>query len=415
MKSENGKRPRKELERKNILKQLMDKVVLAGLSVLCAYGVVYAEEDTGYFLSFKQKGTLIWNGRMEDSSGLWYNVRIVPGYQPPASYGWKSIKKSGHDLHEYIESDKYKSVSDHSGDCFEWAFADCLYDFALKGSGKAWGKYFKRAEKRVNKRVFGWWLSYPWALLQSTVDNVVRIPVGLLGAIGGTAAGVVAVPGYHLVDSGVKAGWHGGVEGLLVPVVGWGWNTIASPPLALIGQKPSEARVDDFWVRIVGEKEVHPPSLGADSFDAVAKCGIVFEKKLSPYREQCKKITAKERKEISKLRKEIQEIYKQAQKDRLKITEEEKREVQEILSDAQYSEIVAVINQGHWTRRRVQEYQSDISKSLKREGLTNDEVRSIMNLLKRYPPATINKAAASYMDEKTDPVTESIRVIKEID
>ena len=87
----------------------------------------------------------------------------------------------------------------------------------------------------------------------------------------------------------------------------------------------------------------------------------------------------------------------------------------EVLSDAQYSKIINSVNKGYWTRRRIQEYQSDIYESLKNRGFSDDQVRRIINLLKRYPPATMSTVGSSYMAEKKDPVTESIRVIKDID
>lgn len=121
-------------------------------------------------------------------------------------------------MREYVESDKYKNLRKQSGEVLEWSYDDCLQDFTFKGAGKAWKKYYGKANARTEKRVFGWWLSYPWATMQGCVDNVVRIPVGLAGTAVGTGWGVAVVPAYHAVDSGVKAVWNTGARGCIVPV-----------------------------------------------------------------------------------------------------------------------------------------------------------------------------------------------------
>lgn len=48
----------------------------------------------------------------------------------------------------------------------------------------------------------------------------------MIGSVSGAAAGAIVVPGYHFVGSGIKATWHGGVEGVMVSVVCWGWNLL---------------------------------------------------------------------------------------------------------------------------------------------------------------------------------------------
>ena len=111
---------------------------------------------------------------------------------------------------------------------------------------------------------------------------------------------------------------------------------------------------------------------------------------------------------------QLAHLHKQAQKDRQKISRQEKVYLYKVLSDEQYSELIDIIRQGYWTRSRVHKYQSYIYESLRKEGLSHDEINKIIRLLKKYPLSTIKNHGTSYMDTKTDPVIESIRVIKDI-
>ena len=64
------------------------------------------------------------------------------------------------------------------------------------------------------------------------------------------------MPGYHLVDSTVRAAWHLGVDTVAIPAAGYAWNTAVAPPMALVGQKPAPQRADGFWVRMVTPGEI---------------------------------------------------------------------------------------------------------------------------------------------------------------
>ncbi len=374
------------------------------LMIAIVAGTVMAE-DSGYFLSISQKGQLIWDGRMEDSDGICYDVSIVPGYAPPVRYGWRNLKQAGGNLHDYVEAKKYKRIKRQSGDALEWAFDDCLSDFTVKGSGKAWKKYFRKANDRTKKRVFGWWLSYPWALMQSTVDNVVRIPCGLAGTVIGTGWGLVVVPGYHMLDSAVAATWNGGMEGVILPVSGLAWNTVISPPMALVGQKPSPERVDGFWISMVDTIPAQSSEINKDSIAAIAEFGMKLHAELAPMDQ--------ERAEQEKLeRLESQRLHQQFASNRTAFAESRKAKVNEIINDESLRPALDQIVHGRWNYDRFRQHRKEIIKRMMDDGLSEQEAGRAMRDIEAAP---LNHYPIRRPPAKTDPVTESIEVIKDIE
>ena len=388
--------------------------VLIILSSVC--GQARATEDEGYFLSLRQKGQLIGRGQIEDAHGTWYDVRIVPGYRYPVRFGWRNIKAAGTDLREYVEAEKYADIWDHGGDCIEWAFDDCLAEFAMEGAVDAWGKYFGRANRRVGKRVFGWWMAYPWALMQSVADNVVRVPLGLCGTVAGTAAGTVIVPAFHMTDSGVKAAWNGGIEGLLLPASGIAWNTAVSPPLALLGQRPAKERVDGFWVRIVPAGSEPGKEPDAAQLAALVRWGRILSEAMGPYERQRAAAREKLQARLDVLRKEMQSINQQLYNEVHAVTKREKEHLQGLSAAPEHRDTVEAIRRGCWSQASVRRHRETIRSLLREDaGLSRQEATKIIGLLERYPPIETMPPGTDDPLEKTDPVAESIHVIKQID
>ncbi|MBT3293757.1 MAG: hypothetical protein HN919_01725 [Verrucomicrobia bacterium] len=378
-----------------------------------AGGLLQAEEDDGYFLPMKQKGQLIWRGRVEGDDGTWYDIRIVPGYTHPARYSWRNLKQAGDNLGEYVGKKKYADMWDTTTDCFEWAYDDCLADFTVKGSGRAWKKYFRQAKRRSDKRVFGWWLSYPWAVMQSTVDNVVRIPVGLIGTAAGTVWGGAVVPVYHVANSGVKAVWNGGVEGVALPVVGAAWNTVAAPPLSLLGQRPSQARVDGFWVCTVdGAAPIPEPDNAAVT--AVSDFGVLLRNELKSLEEQRREVERKRDADLVEVNKQRQKIYNQSQAEMNRILDQERVAVGALCADAAHASLVQSVRAAGWDRARIHRHHSAILQAMMTNGLSREAANRAMSLLVANAPypATVRPSAPP---KKTDPVRASIEVIKDID
>jgi len=387
---------------------------LAVLLSCSAMVAVQAGEDEGYFLPFRQKGQLIWRGRVEGDDGTWYDIRIVPGYTYPARYGWRNLKQAGGNLGEYFGKKKYSDMWDTTTDCFEWAYADCLTDFAVKGSGRAWKKYFGGARKRIRKRVFGWWMSYPWAFMQSTVDNVVRIPVGLLGTAAGTVWGGAVVPGYHLVNSGVKAVWNGGVEGVALPVAGAAWNTVSAPPLSLVGQRPSRERVDGFWVSVV-DGPGPPVAPASDDLAAISTFAILLDKELAPFSEQ-RRVTEQNRDAaIADLNDKIRQLREDANREKERITKDGNAHVQTIWNDPVHALLVESLAGADWSKSRIWHHRDAIIGQMVEQGMARDVALKALQLLVRHSDSVFSGSHAPRKVKKTDPVRESIEVIKAMD
>lgn len=390
----------------------MLRIICAVLGLgICLQVLAASQDEEGYFLPWSQKGNLIWQGAVEGGDGTWYDICIVPGYTPPGRYGWKYIKTGGRNMREYVESDKYKNLRKQSGEVLEWSYDDCLQDFTFKGAGKAWKKYYGKANARAEKRVFGWWLSYPWATMQGCVDNVVRIPVGLVGTVAGTGWGVAVVPAYHAVDSGVKAVWNTGARGCVVPVTGWTWNTVASPPLSLVGQMPSRERVDGFWVRVVeeGMKPGREPDRQAKV--DVAKWGVLLYEEFKVYENQRQAIDREKRNKLRELEKEMQRVKAEATHRKQAVESAERDRIESLRADGESRELATRIHEINWTKNSVRYYREDILTELRKQGLDEAERHMIMSILERYLPF----AAKPPSYQKTDPVIESVQVIKEIE
>jgi len=369
------------------------------------------DRSEGYFLTGKQKFQLIFLGGMEDEQGQWYDIWICPGYKYPLDYGAHYDGKVGPDLHEYVEKQKYQKIQREMDNSFRFAFEDCFHDFMWEGTGKAWEKYLGRAKKRVDKRVFGWWLAYPWAVMQSTVDNVFRIPLGLLGTSIGTVWGAAVVPTAHMLAPTCKAVWHGGVQGTFVPASMIAWNTVASPPLALLGQRPSPSRVDGFWVRMGKQPPPWEDRPTKEELEAIVQLAQAVERETEPFEEERAKVTREIEEKIEALRREKARRLRE-------INEKEQKRIQEMAKDEKYAEIYKAYQKTRWTAPRRMKYSAEIWKALQADpSMTDAERHRLLRLMDRFPltPASFEPIGDKEKPRgKTSPPTEVFRVLEEM-
>lgn len=363
--------------------------------------------ETGYFLSMKQKGQLISQGRMEDAAGNWYDVWIVPGYVDPARRSKTGLIKTGRDFSEYGKKKKYHDLAKNSSDAFEWAYDDCLVDFTIKGVPRRWDKYFTAAHQRTSKKVFGWWAAYPWALLEGTVDTTVRIPVGLTGTALGTVWGAGVVPIYYAVNSSGKGTWHFAAETVALPASAMAWNTVISPPLSLLGQKPAPSRVDGFWVQsISAEQRAAEEPLTHDELKALALWGRLLLDTSEPYDEK----VIQNRHDT---RKKIEEIQSQSREEEQRIRQERKQALEYIDTNDKQEQALTFLKQQGFNGSRTQAALTQLRDYLSSQGYSDGEILRIEALLRRNPPST--SKYKSSVRPKTDPVSRSIDVIKDMD
>ena len=382
----------------------MKKIIVSALGIvffLCLSWLAKAD-DPGYFLSWQQKKDLLCLGRIQDLAGTWYDIWICPGYVPPAHYAREHLKAAGSDFHEYIEANKYHSLKEGSKACFDWALKECGLGFTVKGIPRAWGIHFAVAHERTERRVFGWWMAYPWAFMESTVETAFRGALGTAGTIGGVASGIAIVPAYHALDSAVAGVWNLGVNTIIVPAVGVSWNTVVSPPLALIGQKPAESRVDGFWVTVVNPDHASMAhELTQEEVSLLAHWGLLLLKETQPF--------AQKQAEINRNTAEkVRQVYAEAERQR---TELRKAENELIRSLAATNELSGALLRQQPPLAYSGGCAGDVRRYLRGLNIPDKDIGRVLNLLRRYQsPRTV---IPSPMRQKTDPLRRGVEVIGE--
>ncbi|MFP5440861.1 MAG: hypothetical protein ACLGHJ_05150 [Gammaproteobacteria bacterium] len=201
-----------------------------------------------YFLDGAQQRELLMTGLITGRDGARYDVWIVPGYEYPrhqASKGWRSARE---ELRDYGQRSYYRGIVTTTRKVMRFARRDVIADFAFDGTAGAWRESAQAANERVRRRVFGWWLAWPWALVEASAESVVRVGAGVPGGVGLWAGGAVATPAVMLAWPATMSGAYALGQGTALPLAAGGWNTVVAPPLALLGQQPSPERADGWWM-----------------------------------------------------------------------------------------------------------------------------------------------------------------------
>lgn len=367
-------------------------------------------DDPGYFLSWQQKKQLMALGRIQDSSGTWYDVWICPGYAPPARYAKDHFFAAGRNFHEYVEANKYHALKEGSTSCFTWALKECGLGFTVKGIPRAWGRHFSVAHERTQRRVFGWWLAYPWALMEASVETAFRGALGAAGTAGGIGSGLAVVPAFHALDSAVAGTWNLGVNTLALPAVGLAWNTAVAPPLALVGQKPAQSRVDGFWVTVVdaGQEPSSRP-MTAQENELLAQWGALLLQEAQPFRQERMEIDRKAKERENEFTRAMRETQQEAERDRNRVQTNEEKQLRQMAST---NEWIAATAQRHPDLRYTWDCDADVTRHLQKQGFSEQDVDRILKLLRTYqspramaPPAAVRP--------KTDPLHRSTEVLGE--
>lgn len=222
------------------------------LNILCAtLFLLSSPSHAEYFLDWSQKGELIARGEITGRDQALYNVWIVPGYEAPLRRGGEGWRDAGSALGEYIEADVYDDMGEIASKSWRFARKDILWEFALEGTADSWQESFADAQERTQKRVFGWWFAYPWALIEGTGSTLLRVGLGVPGSLIVAAGGTTLVPAGRWLFPAGKSLYYVTVPGVLLPALSITWDGIAAPPLALFGQQPTLERADGFWLKRV--------------------------------------------------------------------------------------------------------------------------------------------------------------------
>ncbi|MEM7392259.1 MAG: hypothetical protein AAF492_07905 [Verrucomicrobiota bacterium] len=405
------------------MKKLLFVLACLGLASGCAhrlpnYGSRLPDypPDPGYFLTLKQKGQLIFKGRVQDSRGGWYNIWICPGYTEPLRSMKDGLYNAVTPLKDLGDFEHFKDMKHQSRDAFDFAFENCIEEFMIEGIPQSWEKYFDRAGERAEQRVFGWWLAYPWATMQSSVASATRLTFGSAGAVIGVVGGLAVIPGWHVVKHvGDPTMESAGVlvnDVVLQPVTAVAWNTLVSPPLAVAGQKPAPQRVDGFWVRFISPEDLEflvsrtPRPIDAAEKETLQPFGAFLQEHFSDFVKEMNTLNQSHNQRQ-------QELHREYQKARQEMDAAMKKTLEAWVSDPGHEEAVDLIRylkgRGHLDQMRLNSILEEVRVQ---GGLKSQDVHHLRRLLRGISiPHRIHENAIDH----TDPVKESIRVIDEID
>jgi len=226
----------------------LKNMALSALVSLACVVPVTAQADE-YFLDNAQKIELLKYGRITGRDEAQYDIWIVPGYVPPWRYVDRGWSAASDDLAEYGKPDYYDGMVDSTRKVMRFARKDVIREFALRGTRTAWRETAATAQQRVQRRVFGWWFAWPWALLEGSAQSVVRVGAGLPGGVLLWGGGGLLTPAGYMAWPAVMSAGHALGEGTLYPLTVVSWNTVIAPPLALAGQQPAPERADGWWMK----------------------------------------------------------------------------------------------------------------------------------------------------------------------
>jgi hypothetical protein len=247
----------------------------------------------------------------------------------------------------------------------------------------------------TRRRVFGSILAYPWATMEGIFDTTFRVTGGLVGLVGGTATGVAVVPTWHALDSGVAGTAVFIGQGIVLPVAGCTWNTVASPVLAMVGgPRPAPSRADGFSVRLVDDQGRVRTRLTKEELAAAVAWGVLMLTEVQPSLARSEALTRETEQKIAALREEMA-------REQQHLREEADRRAAQLREDA-----------GHpvASPATVSRHAAQIQEAIREDStISGDDARRIMDLLRRYPPPLPAPAP-----EKTDPVRRGIDILEDV-
>jgi hypothetical protein len=260
----------------------------------------------GYFLTAQQKQELVLRGQLHDEQQRLYDIWIVPGYVVPLNHVEKGWRNAGEALQHYGEAKFYNDIKKYSNETWRYGHKDILKEFTLTGTKKAWQTDMATASQRTQKRVFGWWLAYPWGIFEATTESVLRLATGVPVGVAVAASAYTVVPAITMAWPVVESAGFASIQGTAYPLVASAWNTVVAPPLALLGQQPAPQRADGFWM-----KQVDDPNL-----QALADVVIKWQRQLALNNPHNETVATKDKKaQIQQLYQQIRLLEQQVQQD----------------------------------------------------------------------------------------------------
>ncbi|MBH1970570.1 hypothetical protein FK216_05070 [Moraxellaceae bacterium AER2_44_116] len=292
-----------------------------GVMLTLAFSVNVKAED--YFLTATQKKELLLRGQLHDEQQRLYDIWIVPGYVVPLNHVESGWRNAGEALQRYRNPIFYSDLKKYSKETWRYGHKDILKEFTFTGTKKAWQTDMATASQRTQKRVFGWWLAYPWGVFEATTESVLRLATGIPVGITVSASAYTLLPVLYMSWPAGESLGYASIEGTTYPLVASAWNTMIVPPLALLGQQPAPQRADGFWM-----KQVDDPNL-----QALADVVIKWQRQLALNNSNNETVATKDKKaKIQQLYQQIKELEQQVQQDE---KQQQSQHIKQLLVNAQ--------------------------------------------------------------------------------
>ncbi len=361
-------------------------------------------DEAGYFLSGAQKQELILRGQMHDEEQRLYDIWIVPGYVNPMEHAQKGWRKAGDSLETYNKPDFFPNLHKYADKTWRFGTRDTLREFSFKGTRKAWEKDMAVAKERTRKRVFGWWLAYPWGVFEASTESLLRLSIGIPTGILVAGSAYTVLPAVYVATPSVMSMAHAAGEGTGYPLIAAGWNTVIAPPLAVFGQRPAPQRADGFWMKQVDDPRLKDMIGELSSWrDALTKAQPTTERDAAVKRLEDERTA------------QTKDLYA-----RIKVIEQASGEkVAQVRSEwmggvmqratEQRAGVLARLQQGDMPPELLAAQRDAVVAGLTGNGWTRDEADKLVDVLLGKPVDL--SAPQRKADDKTDPVKRAVEIL----
>ena len=391
------------------LRRLLSFLLL--LSVLLKSTHAGAENEP-YFLSLKQKGQLFSQGALQDGSGQWYNIYLIPGFKKSAADSRGFFKLANSSVSLYWDKDYYgkaRVAIDNYGQYMFDGSKSLFFDFTLAGTSRRWKKNMSSAERVFKKRSFGYWFSYPWYITYALVDNAVRIPGGtaisFIGVLLSYPVAYTAGPVVTAVSPGVGYVGAGGV-GVLSFTGNASWTALAGVPLSLFGQRPSPERSDGWWV-----KKISPPNyqeVSSSDINGLYDWGVLVSNRSAAYDKRLVDIDRMYADELEALKIKLEEVNTLISKEKAVVAAEKESVMQQLVVD--YTQSLSSEDMVQLSPSQIRQNRSLILDAfINTYKLDPVESKRLLDRIEAYPIRS-----DSIGHESTNPVQEAEKVLREL-
>ena len=288
-----------------------NQILIVGVALVATLPITTHADN--YFLTVQQKQELVLRGQLHDEQQRLYDIWIVPGYVEPLKHVQKGWRNAGEALQHYGDAKFYDDIKKYSNKTWRYGHKTILNKYTFTGSKKAWQNDMATASQRTQKRVFGWWLAYPWGVFEATTESVFRLATGITVGVAVSASAYTLVPAISMTWPAAESVGFASIQGTAYPLAASAWNTVIAPP----------QRADGFWM-----KQVDDPNL-QDLADVV----IQWQRQLLVNNPPQETVITKDKKaKIQQLYQQIKALEQQVQQDE---QEQQSQQITQLLLNAQ--------------------------------------------------------------------------------